>query len=121
MESAVLFERRHEKLLPRRAFIRRLIKYAAFSITIILLSLIVGILGYRLTEGMTWTDAFLNAAMLMGGMGPVTQLQTENGKLFAGLYALYCGLVELIAVAVFAAPIVHRFLHRFHIEDKKDA
>ncbi len=70
---------------------------------------------------MTWTDAFLNAAMLMGGMGPVTVLQTESGKLFAGLYALYCGLVELIAVGVFAAPIVHRFLHRFHIESEKDA
>ena len=69
---------------------------------------------------MNWTDAFLNAAMLMGGMGPVTVLQTESGKLFAGLYALYCGLVELIAVGVFAAPIVHRFLHRFHIEAEKD-
>lgn len=69
---------------------------------------------------MTLTDAFLNAAMLMGGMGPITVLQTESGKLFAGLYALYCGLVELIAVGVFAAPIVHRFLHRFHIEAEKD-
>ncbi len=116
-----MFERRHEKLLPRCAFIRRLVKYAAFSITLVLLSLIIGILGYRLSEGMTWTDAFLNAAMLMGGMGPVTVLQTESGKLFAGLYALYCGLVELIAVGVFAAPIVHRFLHRFHIESEKDA
>ena len=66
-----MFERHHEKLLPRRAFLRRLLKYAAISVALILISLVVGMVGYRLAEGMPWVDAFLNAAMLMGGMGPV--------------------------------------------------
>ncbi len=116
-----MFERRHEKLLPRRAFLVRLGKYAAASVGLVLISLVFGIVGYAASERMSFVDAFLNAAMLMGGMGQITPLQTDGGKVFAGFYALYCGLVELIAVAVFAAPIFHRFLHRFHLEADKDA
>ena len=67
-------------------------------------------------EGLSFVDAFLNSSMLMGGMGPVNQLQTDAGKVFAGFYALYCGLIELVAIGIFAAPIVHRFLHYFHLE-----
>lgn len=115
-----MFERHHEKLLPRRAFLRRWLKYTLISAALILVSLVVGMVGYHVSEGMSWVDSFLNAAMLMGGMGQVTLLQTDGGKVFAGIYALYCGLVELIAVGVFAAPIVHRFLHRFHIETEKE-
>jgi hypothetical protein len=70
---------------------------------------------------MSWIDAFLNAAMLMGGMGPVNVLHSDGAKVFAGMYALYCGLVELIAIGIFAAPIVHRFLHHFHLEAEKSA
>jgi hypothetical protein len=70
---------------------------------------------------MSWIDAFLNVAMLMGGMGPVNVLHTNGGKVFAGIYALYCGLVELIAIGIFAAPIAHRFLHHFHLEAEKSA
>ncbi len=65
---------------------------------------------------MSWVDSFLNAAMLMGGMGPVSTIHTDAEKLFAGIYALYCGLILLIAVGITAAPIVHRFLHHFHLE-----
>ncbi len=97
---------------------RRVLKYAFLSIGIVLFSLVIGIVGYHVFEGMSWTDAFLNAAMLMGGMGPVTVLRTEVGKVFAGLYALYCGMVLLVAVAIFAAPIFHRFLHHFHLADR---
>lgn len=79
-------------------------------------SLLAGIAGYRYYEGMPWIDAFLNASMLLGGMGPVGELHTESGKLFAGCYALYSGLVAIVAVGVMAAPILHRFLHRFHLE-----
>jgi hypothetical protein len=75
--------------------------------------------GYVAIEGYTWVDAFLNAAMLMGGMGPVGMLHTDAGKVFAGIYALYCGLVELVAVGIFAAPIFHRFLHHFHLEKQQ--
>jgi len=73
-------------------------------------------IGYHVLEGYSWVDSFLNAALLMGGMGPVNALHTDGGKIFAGIYAMYIGLVELIAIAIFAAPIFHRFLHHFHLE-----
>ena len=74
--------------------------------------------GYAYFERLSWLDAFLNAAMLLGGMGPVEEPQTAGGKLFAGLYALYAGLVFLVATAVVLAPVVHRLLHKFHWEAK---
>jgi hypothetical protein len=112
----VKFEKRHESLLPRSKFFLRLVKFALLSLGLIAVSLIVGLLGYRLSEGMSWVDAFLNAAMLMGGMGQVAVLHTDTGKIFAGVYALYCGFILIVSVAVFLAPIFHRFLHRFHLE-----
>ncbi|MDP3773423.1 MAG: hypothetical protein Q8Q85_04080 [Gemmatimonadales bacterium] len=77
-------------------------------------SLLIGMAGYAHFEGLAWRDAFLNAAMLLGGMEPVESPQTAGGKLFAGLYALYAGLVFLVAVGIVLAPVVHRLLHRFH-------
>ena len=112
----MMLERRHEALLPRSAFFRRLSKYALISFGFIVVSLAIGMLGYHQLEGMPWIDAFVNAAMLMGGMGPVGELHTDAGKLFAGTYALYCGLVVIISVGLLAAPILHRFLHYFHLE-----
>jgi hypothetical protein len=77
-------------------------------------SLLLGMAGYAHFEGLAWRDAFLNAAMLLGGMGPVDAPRTDGGKVFAGLYALYAGLVFLVAVAILLAPVVHRLLHKFH-------
>jgi hypothetical protein len=114
-----MFEHHHEKLLPRRVFLKRLAKYASISLGLIIVSLVIGMIGYRMFEGYSWVDSFLNATMLMGGMGPVNTLHSDAGKIFAGLYALYCGLVELVAVGIFAVPIVHRFLHHFHLESEK--
>ncbi len=111
-----MFERRHENLLPRSKFLKRVLKYALISLSLIIVSLLVGMTGYRMFEGFSWVDSFLNAAMLMGGMGPANTLRTDNGKIFAGIYALYCGMVLIIAVGIFAAPIIHRFLHRFHLD-----
>ena len=113
-----MFEHHHEKLLPRNLFLKRLAKYALISLSLVLASLVIGMVGYRVFEGYSWVDSFLNAAMLMGGMGPVGTLHTDAGKLFAGIYALYCGLIELVAIGIFAAPIVHRFLHHFHLESE---
>lgn len=113
------FEHHHEKLLPRRQFIRRLIQYALISLSLIVGSLAIGMAGYHAFEGFSWVDSFLNTTMLMGGMGPVGSLHTDSGKIFAGIYALYCGLVEIIAIGIFAAPIFHRFLHHFHLENEK--
>ena len=111
-----MFEHRHEKLLPRNLFLKRLAKYALISFSLLIASLVFGMVGYHLFEGFSWVDSFLNAAMLMGGMGPVGVLHTDAGKIFAGIYALYCGLIELVAIGIFAAPILHRFLHHFHLE-----
>ena len=120
MIYAFRFEHRHEKLLPRRLFLRRVAKYALIALGLIAASLAIGMVGYHTLERLSWVDSFLNAAMLMGGMGPVNVLRTDGGKIFAGIYALYCGLIEIIAVGIFAAPIFHRFLNHFHLEtDKK--
>ena len=113
-----MFEHHREKLLPKRLFIRRVVKYALISLGLILFSLVIGMMGYHGFEGYSWVDSFLNAAMLMGGMGPVGTLHTDGGKIFAGIYALYCGLIEIIAIGIFAAPIFHRFLHHFHLESE---
>jgi len=77
--------------------------------------------GYRHFEHLAWLDAFLNAAMLLGGMGPVETPVTRGGKLFAGLYALYAGLILLVSVGIMLTPVFHRFLHRFHLEEQDEA
>ncbi len=74
--------------------------------------------GYWYFESLNWLDAFLNAAMLLGGMGPVESPQTPGGKLFAGIYAIYAGMVLLVTAGIFFTPVVHRFLHRFHLEQR---
>jgi hypothetical protein len=112
-------ERNNQKLLPRREFYIRLILFGLLSVGIILISLIIGMVGYMSLEGMDIVDAFLNAAMLMGGMGPVSVEHTDVGKIFAGCYAMYCGFVLLISVAIFMTPVFHRFLHHFHLEMEK--
>ncbi len=111
-----MFENRHEPLISRAAFLRRMAKYALLASGFILVSLGIGMAGYHFFEGMSWIDAFVNSAMLMGGMGPVTELHTDTGKLFAGFYALYCGLIVIIAIGIVAAPLLHRILHHFHLE-----
>ncbi len=108
-------ERRHEPLAPRSVFIQRVLIYLCFSIAIIVISLGIGILGYHYTEGLSWIDSLLNASMILGGMGPVDPLKTEAGKLFASFYALFAGMVFLVAVGVVFAPVVHRLLHSFHV------
>src|SRR5262245_57779130 len=112
----MLFEHRNDPLLPRREFLYRVILYSVFSFGLMFVSLGAGILGYHVLAGFDWTDSFLNAAMIMGGMGPVDQLPTRASKIFAGTYALYCGLVLLVSAGIFLSPIAHRLLHRFHVD-----
>lgn len=114
------FERLKDPLLSRRQFFMRQFRYAGFAFMFIGGSLFAGICGYHYTENLSWLDSFLNAAMILGGMGPVATVQTTAGKIFSGCYALYSGLAVLAAVGIMAAPVIHRFLHRFHIEDKTE-
>jgi hypothetical protein len=109
-----MFETVHERVLAGREFLSRLARHAGIAGAIVLLSLVGGVLGYREFESMTWTDALLNASMILGGMGPVDPLRTEAGKLFASVYALYSGIAFLATTAIVMGPLVHRLLHRFH-------
>jgi hypothetical protein len=111
-----MFERRNKPLLPRRAFYLRMARSFALALAITLVSLGIGMTGYHGFEGLSWLDAFLNAAMILSGMGPVAQIQTTAGKLFAGCYALFSGLALITTLAVIIAPLFHRFLHKFHME-----
>ena len=111
-----MFEHRHEPLLPRAAFLRRLALYAGIAFIIVFSSLAMGIIGYHFLGGLSWLDALVNAAMILGGMGPVNELHTQAGKFFASFYALFSGLMFLVVVGVLFAPIIHRFFHHFHLE-----
>jgi hypothetical protein len=111
----------HKRLppIPRPHFLRRLALHFLASAALVLASLGIGMWGYSHFEDLGWRDAFLNAAMLLGGMGPVETPVTNGGKLFAGCYALYAGLVFLVAIGIVLAPIVHRLMHRFHWDEGK--
>ena len=115
-----MYEHRTQPLLSRRKFFGRLAQSAAVAAGLAFVSLAIGMTGYHFFERLDWVDAFLNAAMLLGGMGPVDAPMTAAGKLFAGLYALYCGLVVIIATGVILAPLAHRLMHRFHLEQERD-
>jgi hypothetical protein len=113
------FEHRHEKLLPRRLFVRRLARWCALAGAVVVISLAVGICGYHYLDGLPWVDSLLNASMILAGMGPVDTLKTNAGKVFASIYALYSGLALIAVVGIMLTPILHRLLHEFHIEYKE--
>jgi len=114
-----MYELRTKPLLPRKVFYRRLVHHAALGVTVIAVSLGLGMLGYHTFEKMAWIDAFVNAAMILSGMGPVAALQTDGGKLFAGCYALFSGISLIAILGIIFAPVVHRFLHKFHLQDEE--
>ena len=116
-----MFEHRLSPLLPLPAFRARLLKMASFGFALIAASLAVGMLGYHFIAGKTWPDSYLNAAMILSGMGPVGDLNSTAAKIFAGTYALYSGLALILIAGIILAPIVHRFLHKFHLESGKKA
>jgi hypothetical protein len=111
------FEHHSAPLASHAVFVGRLTRNVVLALALIGIALAIGMIGYRLTEGMDWLDAYLNASMLLGGMGEVDALHTSAGKLFAGTYALFCGLLIVIASGVILAPILHRVLHALHVED----
>ncbi len=111
-----MLEHRRNPLLPRQQFLVRQSRYAAFSLLILVFSIGLGMVGYHLLGRLPWIDAFLNAAMILTGMGPVDHLDTAGGKIFAAFYALFSGISFLTFVAILFTPIYHRFLHRFHLE-----
>ena len=110
-----MYEPRHKPPLPMRRFLLRLLLHAAAAQVLVVVSLAIGMWGYGYYEHMVWRDAFVNAAMLLGGMGPMkTEGLSDGGKVFAGLFALYAGLVFIIVIGIMLAPVIHRVLHVFH-------
>lgn len=113
-----MFEQRHEPLLPLRDYYRRLLQHALIGLGLLTAGLFVGRCGYHFLEGLSWLDAFANAAMIRAGMGPLDPIKTAAGRLFAGIYAIFSGVAFLTTVGVLLAPVVHRFLHKFHLESR---
>ena len=112
-----MYERRTDPLLPRPRFYRRLARSILYGAGLITGSLLIGMIGYHSLEGLGWIDAFLNAAMILSGMGPVAELHSNGAKLFAGCYAIYSGVALISTTAVIFAPVLHRLLHRFHLAE----
>lgn len=119
-----MFEKHTQPLLSRRHFAVRSLQYAAFSGALLLFSLLLGMIGYHRCAGIGWVDAFYNASMILTGMGPALDIDAlplarqESVKIFAGLYALYSGVVFLAASGLILSPILHRFFHKLHLDIK---
>lgn len=114
-----MFEQHHQPLSPRYKFFLRLTKSILLGLTLIVFAELMGMLGYHYFEQMPWIDAFANAAMILSGMGPLTPLNTPSGKLFAGFYALFSGLIFILIMGIIFAPVIHRFFHKFHLDSQK--
>jgi hypothetical protein len=117
---AMRFESLNQPLAPPAVFARRMARSLALAIGLIGVSLSVGVIGYRHLAGLSWIDAFENAAMILGGMGPVAELHSGAAKLFAGLFALYSGLFLILVAGLVLAPALHRLLHRLHIDEQDE-
>lgn len=113
-----MYESRKQKPISHARFLRRVLLHFSAALALLLLSVGLGMAGYAGFEGLSALDAFLNSAMLLGGMGPVNAPVTDSGKLFAGLYALFAGLVFIVSAALVFTPVVHRILHRFHWDEE---
>ena len=114
-----MYEKKHHRLAPLPVFIKRVIRNFIIGVFIIMCSLGLGITGYAYFEKMSLVNAYENAAMILSGMGPVDTMQTVAGKIFAGTYALFSGVVFLAVIAIIFAPIFHRFFHGFLLQDKQ--
>jgi len=115
MGTEGMFEHHRKPLLSRRQFMHRQLQYFCFSLLILAFSIGIGTAGYHFWGNLSWIDSFLNASMILTGMGPVDHLETNQGKLFSAFYALFSGISFLTFVAVLFAPFYHRFLHKFHL------
>ena len=115
-----MFEHHKQPLATRAEFTRRIARFSALAAGILMFSLGIGVCGYHFLEGLSWLDSLVNASMILGGMGPLDPLKTTAGKWFASVYALYSGMVILVAAGVMGAPVLHRILHHFQLEMEEE-
>jgi len=116
-----MYENRFKPLLPRGKFYHRLARSIGLGLTVVGFSLLIGMAGYHVFEDLGWIDSFANAAMILSGMGPLGELKTSSGKIFAGCYALFSGVAFLTSFGLVFAPVFHRFIHKFHLESDAEA
>ncbi len=115
-----MYEPMSHRLLPLKRFVARVVRHVGIALAVTAIALALGMAGYHYLDGLSWIDAFVNASMILGGMGPVSPLTTNAAKMFAGLYALFAGVVFIAVAGVTIAPFAHRLLHRFHLDDEED-
>ena len=113
-----MLERKHHPLVPTHIFVKRMFGYFGIAILLISIVLFIGVAGYHWLAGLGWVDSLLNASMILGGMGPVDTLTNTSAKVFASGYALFSGLVFIGVMGIILVPVMHRMLHKFHMEDK---
>lgn len=112
------YEHRNDQLAPRSVFIKRVIAALAVALALILVALIIGLAGYHFIAGFNWLDSLLEASMILGGMGPIKELPTDAAKVFASIYALFSGLIFIGVMGIVLGPLVHRIMHKFHVDEK---
>ena len=113
-----MYERRHDQLAPRSVFVKRIVASLAVALGLICVALLIGIAGYHLLAGFNWIDSLLEASMILGGMGPIKELPTDAAKVFASIYALFSGLLLIAMMGIILAPVIHRVMHKFHVDEK---
>ncbi len=113
-----VYERRTDAVAPRSVFIKRILGATGLALAVILVTLSLGIVGYHFIAGFNWIDSLLEASMILGGMGPVNELHGDGSKIFASIYALFSGLVILALMGIMLSPVVHRVMHKFHVDEK---
>ena len=116
-----MYENRHDRLLTPAEFARRVLGHFGYAAIAIAVALYAGVAGYHYLGHLPWVDSLLNASMILGGMGPVDPLKTNDAKIFASFYALFSGLIFIGLLAVLLAPFAHRIMHKLHIEANKDS
>jgi len=116
-----MYERKHQRLASRRVFVRRLLIHILLAISLVAVALGLGVSGYHWLAGLSWVDSLYEASMILGGMGPFNPLKSSGAKIFASGYALFSGLVFIALTGIILAPVVHRMLHKFHLEGENDS
>lgn len=112
-----MYEHKHEKLATPSVFVKRMLASVLIALMLITVALTIGILGYHFIAGFDWVDSLLEASMILGGMGPINSLASSGAKLFASAYALFSGLIFIAIMGIILAPVTHRMLHRFHLDE----
>ncbi|MGB9906287.1 MAG: hypothetical protein ACPLRR_02735 [Candidatus Saccharicenans sp.] len=113
-----MYERRHQKLAPLSVFIRRVLSHILWALLLVAVALSLGVLGYHFIARLSWVDSLYEASMILGGMGPFSSLHSNAAKIFASGYALFSGLVFIALMGIVLAPVVHRMLHKFHLDER---